>query len=109
MFATSEATPTQAAAPTAQPSRRLLAKPAVLDKLGISLRHFERLRSEDPRFPKPLALGGPRSLRWEEADIDRYIDAVREDGFTPLPSPKRRARLHIDQSTGGTASSQAQP
>ena len=41
--------------------------------LGVSVRQFHLLRSEDPAFPKPVLLGGPRSSRWIRTELADYV------------------------------------
>lgn len=59
---------------TLQPSRLLLSILDVADALGVAERTAHKLRTNDPDFPKPIALS-ERCLRWRVSDLQAYIDA----------------------------------
>jgi predicted DNA-binding transcriptional regulator AlpA len=57
-----------------QSARPLVRLTAVLSRLGISRSTLYRLTY----FPPPVRFG-PRSPRWFEDDVDRYIEAHRDE------------------------------
>ena len=46
------------------------------EQLGVSLRHLRRLDSAG-KLPKPIRLG--RSVRWQVAEIENWLDAGAPD------------------------------
>lgn len=42
--------------------------------LGVSRSQLHKIRTEDESFPKPIALGGARCLRWRKQWIDRWAE-----------------------------------
>lgn len=58
----------------AQKPTRLLRKPAVLDRVGLSDSELQR-RINAKVFPKPLKIG-VRSVAWTEASIDEWIASI---------------------------------
>lgn len=55
-------------------SQRLLKPKQAAEYLGMSESTLWRLYEKNPRFPRPIKLGG--STRWDKRAIDRYIDML---------------------------------
>lgn len=82
-----------------------LARQAVCKHIPVSERGLADLIANDPTFPKPVMLGGPRSSRWIRTEIEAWIAsrprrvagdepsqltaarAAKAAGRTPAPAP----------------------
>ena len=72
---------------------RILRKPAVSDKVGLSSVHIMRL-VKDGKFPEPIRLG-PASIGWLASEIDEWIQAKADQRVRPvepLPDSDEEAR-----------------
>ena len=67
---------------TTQPESRLMSIAEVADRLGVTVRHIRRLVSER-RIPY---LKWGHLLRFDPADIDRWLDTTR----VQPPAPRSR-------------------
>ena len=69
---------------------KLLTKLELLTLKGIdySRQHLWLLERQN-KFPKRVTLG-PRSVYWDEAEIDAYLDAKRAARVAPPPAPAPR-------------------
>ena len=50
---------------------RILRRPAVIEKTGLSRCTIENMRKEN-KFPQPIQLG-PRNIGWIESEVDEWI------------------------------------
>jgi predicted DNA-binding transcriptional regulator AlpA len=77
-----------------RPRRRLIREKEVRDKLGgIGTTKFWQIRRLR-EFPEAVGLG-PRTLAWDEAAVDAFIDSrprvrTMSDPDTNLPPPRRK-------------------
>lgn len=56
----------------------ILLKPTeVSAKLGITKGALNQFRRRENSFPQPIAVS-PKVFRWDEADIDRWLNAKKE-------------------------------
>jgi predicted DNA-binding transcriptional regulator AlpA len=49
----------------------------VSSKLGMSRTALHQFRRRERSFPEPIRVS-PKVLRWDETDIDRWINAKKE-------------------------------
>jgi predicted DNA-binding transcriptional regulator AlpA len=49
----------------------------VSTKLGITKGALNQFRRRENSFPQPIAVS-PKVFRWDEADIDRWLNAKKE-------------------------------
>ena len=59
-------------------SDRIIRKPEVLQKTGVTLSGLNRLQQNDLNFPKPIKLG-ERAVGFSEREVDDYIQRVIEN------------------------------
>ena len=55
----------------------LLTKTTLAAKLGISEHTVDRVREEDPTFPKPIQLRDGGRLHWFDDEAEIWIEAQR--------------------------------
>lgn len=53
-------------------SRMMMRKQRVADKLDVSVSTLDRLRVEDPTFPKAVRLG-PQAIAWFVDEVDDWL------------------------------------
>ena len=58
----------------------LLTAEKVSEKLGVTKLALAQLRRRDASFPPPIRLSR-KVLRWEEADIDNWVEGKRRDAL----------------------------
>ena len=56
-------------------SDRIIRKPEVLQKTGVTLAGLNRLQQNDLNFPKPIKLG-ERAVGFSEREVDDYVQRV---------------------------------
>ena len=59
-------------------SDRIIRKPEVMQKTGVTLSGLNRLQQNDLNFPKPIKLG-ERAVGFSEREVDDYIQRVIEN------------------------------
>lgn len=60
------------------PSHRILRRPAVIDRTGLSNTTIWRLYRAD-KFPRPVQLSA-NAVGWRESDIDAWLESRRVGG-----------------------------
>ena len=61
---------------------RILRKPAVSDKVGLSSVHIMRM-VRDGKFPEPVRLG-PASIGWLVSEIEEWLQAKADQRVRPV-------------------------
>ena len=61
---------------------RLLTPKDVFERLGVSRGTFYNLLKRDPTFPSPIYIT-PKTPRWQESEIDAWLDAQKPDPAAP--------------------------
>ena len=59
-------------------SDRIIRKPEVLQKTGMTLSGLNRAQQNDLNFPKPIKLG-ERAVGFSEREMDDYVQRVIEN------------------------------
>ncbi len=63
---------------------KILRKPAVSEKTGLSTSHIDRLsRDQDSDFPAKYQLG-PNSVGWDEDEIDAWLEHRRRGALAKI-------------------------
>jgi prophage regulatory protein len=82
---------------TPSPSTRILRKPAVIERVGLSDTTIWRLMREG-KFPRPVRLS-ENAVGWRELDIDAWIESRTHLREAARPSPNPRAHKPAAKST----------
>lgn len=59
-------------------SDRIIRKPEVMQKTGVTMSGLNRLQQNDLNFPKPIKLG-ERAVGFSEREVDDYVQRVIEN------------------------------